>query len=109
MVEITQLQYIKVYTDENDVNWKDRIIDIEVDKINIKEVDIDSKEYPKSNGEEENIIDKENTSMSVINEEDVIETITVKWKGDYDTVVDNLIEENDKIRNGLALKGIIWY
>ena len=88
---------------------KDGIIDIEVNKINIKEVDIDSKEYPKSNGEEENIIDKENTSMSVINEEDVIEIITVKWKGDYDTVVDNLIEENDKIRNGLALKGIIWY
>ena len=74
---------------------KDGIIDIEVNKINIKEVDIASEWCLKSNGEDENIINKENTSMCVRNEEDETEIITIKWKEDYDTFVDKLIEQND--------------
>ena len=54
------------------------MIDIEVDKINIKEVDIASEEWPKSNEKDENIIDKENTSMCMTNEEAVTEIIMVK-------------------------------
>ena len=46
---------------------KDGIIDIEVDKMNIKEFDIASKEWQKRNREDENIIDKENNSMCVTN------------------------------------------
>ena len=78
VVEIKQLQYTKIDTVENDVKLKDGIIDIEVEKINIKEVDIASEEWPKSNEEDENIIDKENTSMCVTNEEAVTEIITGK-------------------------------
>ena len=57
VVEIKQLQYTKIDTVENDVKLKDGIIDIEVEKINIKEVNIASEEWPKSNGEDEHIID----------------------------------------------------
>jgi len=78
VVEIKQLQYTKIDTVENDVKLKDGIIDIEVEKINIKEVDIALEEWPKSNEEDENIINKENTSMCVTNEEAVTEIITVK-------------------------------
>ena len=78
VVQITQLQYIKIDTDESDVKLKDSIIDIEVGKIKIKEVDISSEEWPKSNGEDENIIDKENTFMCMTNEEAVTELIAFK-------------------------------
>ena len=57
VVEITQLQYTKIDTVESDVKLKDGIIDIEVENINIKEVDIASEEWPKSNGEDKHIID----------------------------------------------------
>ena len=60
---------------------KDGIIDIEVDKMNIKEFDIASKEWPKSNGEDENIIDKENNSMCVTNEEAVTEKLRSNERG----------------------------
>ena len=78
VVEIKQLQYTKIDTVENDVKLKDGIIDIEVEKINIKEVDIASEEWPKSNEEDENIIDKENTFMCMTNEESVTELIAFK-------------------------------
>ena len=51
VVEIKQLQYTKIDTVENDVKLKDGIIDIEVEKINIKEVDIASEECLEINGE----------------------------------------------------------
>jgi len=53
-VEITQLNYI-IETDESDVNLNDGKKDIEVAKINIKEVDTASEEYPDTKVEDENI------------------------------------------------------
>ena len=80
-IEVAKIN-IKEDTDESDVKLKDSIIDTEVEKINIKDVDIVSEEWPKSNGEDESIIDKENVFMCVTNEEAVTEITTVKWKGE---------------------------
>ena len=40
-----------IYTEESDVNLKDEIKDNKVDKNHIKEVNIDSEEYPGIKGE----------------------------------------------------------
>jgi len=53
-VEIEQVYYIRE-TVENDVNLNDGKKDIEVAKINIKEVDTASEEYPNTKVEDENI------------------------------------------------------
>ena len=58
-VEIEQVYYIRE-TDENDVNLNDGKKDIEVAKINIKEVDTASEEYPNTKVEDENIRPKGN-------------------------------------------------
>ena len=79
-VEITQLNY-NIETDESDVNLNDGKKDIEVAKINIKEIDIYSEEYPKTNVEDKNIIDMEDIPMCETNEEAMTEIITVKYKG----------------------------
>ena len=50
-VEITQLNYI-IETDESDVNLNDGKKDIEVAKINIKQVGTASEEYSKTNVED---------------------------------------------------------
>merc|ERR1711957_765731 len=101
-VEITQLNYI-IGTDECDVNLNDGKKDIEVVKINTKEVDAASEKYPKSNVEDENIIDMEDMSMCETNEEAVKEIITVNSKEDDDMFVDKIIEDNDNIREVLAI------
>ena len=54
--------------------------DIEVAKINIKEVDTISEEYPKTKLEDENIIDMEDISIGETNEE----AMTVNSKEDDD-------------------------
>ena len=101
-VEIRHLQYI-IETDESDVNLNDGKKDIEVAKINIKEVDNASEEYPKTNVEDENIIDMEDIPMCETNEEAMTEIITVNSKEDDDTFVDKVIEDNDSIREVLAI------
>ena len=50
------------------------------DKINIKEVDTFSEEYPKTKLEDENIIDMENISLGETNKEAMTEIITVNSK-----------------------------
>ena len=70
---------------------------IEVAKIKIKEIDTASEEYPKTNVEDENIIDMEDISMC----EDMSETSTVNSKEDEDIVIDKVIEENNNIREVL--------
>ena len=77
--------------------------DIEVAKINIKEVDTTSEEYPKTNVKDENSIDMENISMCETNEEAMTEIITVNSEEYDDTVVDKVIEDNDNIRQVLAI------
>ena len=91
-VEIEQVYYIRE-TDGNVVNLNDGKKDIEVAKINIKEVDNASEEYPKTNVEDENIIDMEDIPMCETNEEAMTEIITVNSKEDDDIVVDKVIEE----------------
>ena len=83
-VEIEQVYYIRE-TDENDVNLNDGKKDIEVAKINIKEVDTASEEYPNTNVEDENIIDMDDISMGETNEEVMTEIVTVNSKEDDDT------------------------
>merc|ERR1712238_644501 len=102
-IVIPQLRYNKVNTDECDVNLNDGKKDIEVVKINIKEVDAASEKYPKSNVEDENIIDMEDISMCETNEEAIKEIITVNSKEDDDIFVDKIIEDNDNIREVLAI------
>ena len=51
----------------------------------------------------------ENTSMCVTNEVAMTGIITVKSKGDQDTFIDKLIEQNDNIREVLTFKGAIGY
>ena len=58
--------------------------DIEVAKINIKEVDTVSEEYPKTKLEDENIIDMEDISMDETNEKAMTEIITGNSKEDDD-------------------------
>ena len=101
-VEITQLNY-NIETDESDVNLNDGKKDIEVAKINIKEIDIYAEEYPKTNVEDKNIIDMEDIPMCETNEEAMTEIITVNSKEDDDTFVDKVIEDNDNIREVLAI------
>ena len=60
--------------------------DIEVAKINIKKVDTVLEEYPSTNMEDENIIDKEDISMGETNEKAMTEIITVNSKEDDDTL-----------------------
>ena len=81
-------------------DWKKYI---EVAKINIKEVNTASEEYPNTNVEDENIIDMEDISMGETNEEAMTEIITVNSKEDDDIVIDKVIEENDNIREVLAI------
>merc|ERR1712238_643365 len=81
-IVIPQLRYIKVNTDECDVNLNDGKKDIENVKINTKEVDAASEKYPESNVEDENIIDMEDISMCETNEEAIKEIITVNSKED---------------------------
>ena len=50
------------------------------DKINIKEVDTFSEEYPKTKLEDENIIDMEDISLGETNKEAMTEIITVNSK-----------------------------
>ena len=95
-VEITQLNYI-IETDESDVNLNGGGKDIEVAKINIKEIDIYSEKYPKTNVEDKNIFDMEDIPMCETNEEAMTEIITVNSKEDDDTFVDKVIEDNDNI------------
>jgi len=76
---------------------------IEFAKINIKEVDTVSEEYPNTSVEDQSIIDMEDMSMCVTNEEAMTEIITVYSKEDDDTVVDKVIEDNDNIREVLAI------
>merc|ERR1712238_197852 len=102
-IVIPQLRYNKVNTDECDVNLNDGKKDIEVVKINTKEVDAASEKYPKSNVEDENIIDMEDMSMCETNEEAVMKKITVNSKEDDDIFVDKIIEDNDNIREVLAI------
>ena len=47
--------------------------------------------------------------MYVTNEESMSNIITVKQKEDDDIFVDKVIEDNDNIREVLALKGIFGY
>ena len=63
------------------MNLNDGKKDIEVAKINIKEVDTASEEYPNTNVEDENIIDMDDISMG----EDMTEILTVNSKEDDDT------------------------
>ena len=60
-------------------------------------------------GKDENSIDMENISMCETNEEAMTEIITVNSKEDEDIVVDKVIEDNDNIREVLALKGTFGY
>ena len=85
------------------MNLNDGKKDIEVAKINIKEVDTVSEEYPNTNVEDENIIDMDDISMDETNEEAMMEIITVNSKEDDDIVIDKVIEENDNIREVLAI------
>jgi len=101
-IVIPQLRFNKVNTDECDENLNDGKKAIEFAKINIKEVDTVSEEYPKTNVEDQNIIDMEDISMCVTNEEAMMEIITVNSKEDDDTVVDKVIEDNDNIREVLG-------
>ena len=100
---IPQLRFNKVNTDECDENLNDGKKYIEVAKINIKEVNTASEEYPNTNVEDENIIDMEDISMGETNEEAMTEIITVNSKEDDDIVIDKVIEENDNIREVLAI------
>ena len=50
------------------------------DKINIKEVDTFSEEYPKTKLEDENIIDMEDISLDETNKEAMTEIITANSK-----------------------------
>ena len=68
-IEIEQLRFNMVNRYECDENLNDKKKDIEVAKINIKEVDTASGEYPKTNVEDENIIDMEDISMGETNED----------------------------------------
>ena len=54
--------------------------DIEVAKINIKEADTFSEEYPKTKLEDENIIDMEDISLDETNKEAMTEIITANSK-----------------------------
>ena len=74
---------------------------IEVYKINIKEIDTASEEYPKTNVEDENIIDREDISVGETNEETMSGISTVNSKEDEDIVIDKVIEENNNIREVL--------
>ena len=67
-------------------------------KINIKDVDTASKEYPKTNVEDENIIDMEDIPMCETDKEAMTDIITVNSKEDDDIFVDKFIEDNDIIR-----------
>merc|ERR1712238_130375 len=102
-IVIPQLRYNKVNTDECDVNLNNGKKDIEVVKINTMEVDAASEKYPKSNVEDENIIDMEDISMCETNEEAIKEIITVNSKEDDDIFVDKIIEDNDNIGEVLAI------
>ena len=83
--------------------------DIEVAKINIKEVDTASEECPKTNVEDENIIDMEDISMCETNEEAMTDIITVHSKEEDDDIfVDKVIEDNDNIREVLAISKVPW-
>ena len=81
-------------------DWKKYI---EVARINIKEVNTASEEYPNTNVEDENIIVMKDVSMGETNEEAMTEIITVNSKEDDDIVIDKVIEENDNIREVLAI------
>jgi len=96
-VENIQLNYI-IETVDSDENLNDGKKAIEFAKINIKEVDTASEEYPKTNVEDQNIIDMEDISMCVTNKEAMTEIITVNSKEDDDIFVDKVIEDNDNIR-----------
>merc|ERR1712238_139582 len=102
-IVIPQLRYIKVNTDECDVNLNDGKKDIKNVKINTMEVDAASEKYPESNVEDENIIDMEDISMCETNEEAIKEIVSVKSKEDDDIFVDKIIEDNDNIREVLAI------
>ena len=83
--------------------------DIEVAKINIKEVDTASEECPKTNVEDKNIIDMEDISMCETNEEAMTDIITVHSKEEDDDIfVDKVIEDNDNIREVLAISKVPW-
>ena len=80
------------------MNLNDGKKDIEVAKINIKEVDNASEEYPKTNVEDENIIDMEDIPMCETNEEAMTGIITINSKEDDGVFVDKVIEDNYNIR-----------
>jgi len=102
------LLYI-IETDESSVELKEGINDMEVAKIIIKQIDTASEECPEINGIEENSIDKEDISMCMTNQEAMTEIITVYSKEDDDTVVDKIIEDNDNIREVLAISRTFRY